>query len=149
MNSAARLYRIAYWISAGIIGLILLSGYHKILYPEDFALSVYRFHIVPGFLINPVALFVPWLELVCVACLLFVPRYRVAALGIILALLSVFTVAICVNLWRGSVFGCGCFGRGATDDPLSWLHVVRNLGLILLAVLALVARKKTAGSTAD
>ena len=137
MTSGHKIYQLAYWIASFIIAAVLLSGYHKIIYPADFAVSVYRFHLLPGFLINVSALYLPWLELVCAVCLLFIPRCRTAALWIVLALLILFTAAIAVNLWRGSGFGCGCFGRAALDRPMSWLSIARNIGLVLLVTLAL------------
>ena len=142
MTRDQKICRLAYWIASFIMAAVLLSGYHKLLYPADFAVSVYRFHLLPGFLVNVAALYLPWLELVCALCLLFIPRYRGAALWIVLIVLAGFTAAIGINLWRGSVFGCGCFGRGAADQPMSWLSVARNTGLILLVTLALAARKR-------
>lgn len=142
MNRDQKIYRLAYWIASCIIAGVLLSGYRKILHPADFAVAVYRFHLLPGFLVNMTAIYLPWLEMVCAVCLLFIPRYRIAALWVVLCLLLVFTGTIAINLWRGSVFGCGCFGRGASDQPMSWLNIVRNIGLMLLAALALVGRKK-------
>lgn len=141
MMSDRKIYLMAYWTASFIIAGVLLSGYQKVLSPADFAVSVYRLHILPGFLVNVVALYLPWLEMVCAACLLFIPRYRMAALWIVLVLLLGFTMAIGINLWRGSAFGCGCFGRGAADQPLSWLSLLRNAGLICLVILALLARK--------
>ena len=135
------IYRLAYWVAALILAGVLLSGYHKLLYPADFALSVYRFHLLPGFLVNPVAIYLPWLELVCGVCLI-IPRYRIAALWIVLVLLLGFTAAMGINLWRGTAFGCGCFGRGAADEPLGWVSLTRNAGLVLLAAMALFARRK-------
>ncbi len=146
MTRDQKIYRVSHWMASFIIAVVLLSGYHKLLYPDEFAVSVYRFRLIPGFLINLTALYLPCLEAVCAVCLLMVPRYRTAALWIVLVLLLGFTAAIGINLWRGSAFGCGCFGRGGTDQPLSWLNLVRNLGLILLVVLALVARRRMEGS---
>lgn len=142
MIRQGKIYRLVYWIGSCAIAAVLLSGYHKLLSPADFAVSVFRFHLAPGFLINLAALYLPWLETVCAVCLLFIPRYRASALWIALFLLTGFTVAIGINLWRGSVFGCGCFGRGANDQPLSWMNMARNLGLMALVALALVARRK-------
>jgi hypothetical protein len=93
--------------------------------------------------VNLAALYFPWLEIVCAACLLFIPRFRIPALWVVLFLLIGFTAAIAINLWRGSEFGCGCFGRGMSDEPLGGLHLVRNAGLIALVVLGLVARRKS------
>ena len=143
MTRDGKIYRLAYWMACGVLAMVLLSGYYKILYPDEFAVSVYRFHLLPGVLINLTAIYLPWLEVVCAVCLLAVPRLRPAALWIVLGMLVVFTLAIGISLWRGSTFGCGCFGRGANDDPLSWMHIVRNIGLILLALLALAAKKRS------
>ncbi len=142
MNRDQKLYAYAYWIAATIIALVLLSGLQKILYPGDFAVSVYRFHLMPGFLVNLTALYIPWLEIVCAVCILFVPRWRIPALCIVLWLVVAFTVAIGLNLWRGSVFGCGCFGRGSLDKPMSWLNIAHNICLMLLIGLAFVSRKR-------
>jgi putative oxidoreductase len=142
MTRDQKIYRAAHLLASVIIGLLLLSGYPKLLYPADFALAVYRFHLVPEVLVNAVAIYLPWLEAVCAVCLWFVPKYRVAALWIVLVLLAVFTSAIAINLLRGSAFGCGCFGSSSTDTPMSWMNVARNVGLVLLALLALVAAKK-------
>lgn len=143
MNRDQKIYRLAYWIAAFIIAAVLFSGFRKIVDPEDFALAVYRFHLLPGCMVNGAALYFPWLEMVCAFCLLFRPKYRVAALWIALALLLVFTGGIVINLLRGSAFSCGCFGRSATAKPMDWLSVARNIALILLIVLALYGRKKS------
>lgn len=143
MTREQTIYRIAYWIASFIIAVVLLSGYPKILYPADFAVSVYRFHMLPGIFVNIAALYLPWLEMVCAVCLLFIPRYRIAAMWIVLILLAGFTAAIGINLWRGSMFGCGCFGRGAADQPLSWISIVRNGALILLILLGMLCKKRT------
>jgi hypothetical protein len=145
MTREHKIYRFAHWIVSFIIAAVLFSGYYKILHPADLAVSIYRFHLLPGFLINVSALYLPWLEFVCAVCLLFIPRYRVAALWVVLALLFLFTGAIAVNLWRGSVFGCGCFGRGAAEQPMNWLSIARNIGLVLLVVLALHGKRKADG----
>ena len=142
MSRDHKIYQLAHWTASFVVAAVLLSGYHKILFPADFAVSVYRFHLLPGFLVNLTALYLPWLEIVCAVCLLFLPRYRGAALWIVLILLAGFTVAIGINLWRGSVFGCGCFGRGTADQPMNWRSLLRNAGLICLVALALLSRKR-------
>ena len=142
MTRDQKIYRLAYWFASFIIAATLLSGYHKILHPTDFVLTVYRYHLLPDVLVNPVALFIPWLELVTALALLFVPRLRVAALGVAMGLLLLFTAGIAINLLRGNLVGCGCFSNSPTAAPMSWLSVARNTGLFLLTVLALLARRR-------
>lgn len=142
MTRDQKIFRLAYWVAAFIVAAVLLSGYHKILYPAEFALAVYRFHLLPGSVVNLVSLYIPWVEVACAICLLFVPKYRVAVLWIVLVLLAVFTAGIAINLLRGSAFACGCFSRSALDKPMDWWGALRNVALILLVVLALFGRKK-------
>ena len=142
MTRDQKTYRAAFWIASFIIAATLLSGYHKILHPADFALAVYRYHLLPDALVNPVALFIPWLEFVTALALLFVPRLRVAALGVAMGLLLLFTVGIAINLLRGNLVSCGCFSNSPPAAPMSWLSVARNIGLFLLAALALIARRR-------
>lgn len=143
MTRDQKTYRLAYWLACFTIAATFLSAYHKLLYPADFALAVYRFHLLPGFAVNLAALWMPWLELVCAFCLLFVPKFRVAALWIALVLLILFTGGIAVNLIRGSAFSCGCFSSSPAAKPMDWLSVWRNIALTLLVLLALVALRKS------
>ncbi|MFC1468069.1 MauE/DoxX family redox-associated membrane protein [Verrucomicrobiota bacterium] len=133
------------WIplfSAVTVGLLfLLASLNKVLHPADFALSIFRYHVVPHSLVNFSALILSWLELVCAVCVLFVPKMRKAALWILLILLVVFTGAIVVNILRGLHVACGCFNTSPLAKPLSWINVLRNSGIILFAVLALIPEK--------
>lgn len=143
MTRDEKIYRLAYWIACVIVATTFLSGYHKILHPADFALAVYRFHVLPDYAVNLVAVYLPWLEVVVAGCLLFVPKFRVAALWIALALLALFTIGIAVNLIRGTAFGCGCFSASPVARPMDWMSVARNAALMALAGLALLARKRS------
>jgi uncharacterized membrane protein YphA (DoxX/SURF4 family) len=84
---------------------------------------------------RPLAVAVPWLELVvgaAVAAGLAEPWPAAIAV----CLLAVFTVWIAAHLVRGEHPPCACFGAFSAA-PLSWWHVARNVGLIALGVLAI------------
>lgn len=130
---AQKIYRLA----CCILAVMWLSGIHKLLQPADFALAVYRFHLLPDAWVNPVALVLPWLEIVVAGCLLFIPKFRGTALWMTILLLLLFTVAIAVNLISGTAFGCGCFSASPAANPMSWLSIVRNAALMALAACAL------------
>jgi uncharacterized membrane protein YphA (DoxX/SURF4 family) len=86
---------------------------------------------------RPVALVVPYVEIVVGAALvstLFAPWPAVVAL----ALLVAYTVLIAVRLADGSRPPCACFGSRSMR-PLGGYHVLRNLALIALAVVAILA----------
>ncbi|MDF7809050.1 MauE/DoxX family redox-associated membrane protein [Pontiellaceae bacterium B12219] len=142
MTSDQKVYRFAYWFACLIVAATLLSGYHKILYPADFALSVYRFHLLPDFLVNIASLYFQWLEIVCGIVLLFIPKFRVAALWIAGGLLVVFSGAIGISLVRGTAFSCGCFSNAPDALPMSGMSLARNGALLALCGLALYAQRK-------
>lgn len=142
MNRDRAIYQWAYRIALAVIAVTLLAAIRKILDPAGFALAVYRFHLLPGVTVNIAAIYISWLEIVCAASLIFFPKYRPAALWIVLALLICFTAAITINLLRGNGFGCGCFSSSPLARPMSWLSVARNLALMALTGLALISRKR-------
>lgn len=144
MTKDRKIYRLAYWCCCAVLAVTFLSGYHKILYPDRFALSVYRFHLLPDVLVNISSLYFQWLEMVCAVCLLLLPKFRIAALWITLFLLAVFTTAIGINLMQGTAFSCGCFSNAPDAEPMNGMSVVRNLILMALVGMAFYGRKKAA-----
>ncbi len=142
MTRDQKIYRCSYWLASAILGLVLLAGFEKLLYPDEFALAVYRYRILPDVLVNAAALYLAWLETLCGVCLLLVPRFRVAALWIVLATLLIVTAGVATALLRGTPFGCGCFDISPLAQPMDWLVAVRNGALILLTVLALLGKKR-------
>jgi len=135
-------YRISYWIAAYIVGGVLAAGYGKILYPDQFALAVFRYHLLPHSLVNITALYIIWLETFCAVILLFIPRWRRAALWIVLVLLAGLTGAVAISILRGTPFTCGCYSLSPNARPMDWLTVLRNCALIALAIMALVANRR-------
>lgn len=87
---------------------------------------------VPGVVI----VVLPWIEIVVGAALvvqLATPLPQLVAAVVLVA----FTSVIGANLARGRRPPCACFGAWSTE-PLGARHVVRNVGLIALAAVALL-----------
>lgn len=108
----------------------------KILSPHDFAVAVFRYQMLPYPWVNLVALCLPWLELLCAVALVAAPRWRDAALTIVLGMLLVFTAAIAFNLYRGIDIACGCFTVKPGARHMGWWNLGRNAVLILAGLLA-------------
>lgn len=70
-----------------------------------------------------------------IVVLLAVPMIPWLGLGFSIVLLLAFSVAISAALRRGSTAPCHCFGGSAA--PLGVRHLVRNAGLVLMAVAGL------------
>ena len=96
----------------GLGGTFVWAAWHKIASPEAFAVILYGYGIFPGFLINILALWVPFIELLSGFCLI-TGGYRAfskeAGLLVINLLLICFILIIGFNLIRGHEFDCGCF----------------------------------------
>jgi len=117
---------------AGLIlgAVFLASGASKLVGQEQWRRSAAAFG-APR-LVVPV---LPWVELMLGALLLVrdgSPLIPLLALGV----LGVFTIVIARQLADGKHPECACFGAWSTA-PLSRWHIVRNVGLMALAVLAL------------
>lgn len=112
------------------------AGITKLLNPEGFALAVYRYHLLPGALVNSVSIWLPAVEILC-AVLLFIPKFHRTALGMLLALLLVFSMAAAVSLLRGNAMACGCFSTSFAADSMGWTGILRNLGLMVLTLVSL------------
>ncbi len=78
-------------------GVFIYASLHKINFPAEFADNIAGYLIVPYWLVNPLAVFMPWLELVCGLFLLAWVRVRATSL-LIAGMLIMFTLAVIVAL---------------------------------------------------
>ena len=79
---------------------------------------------------------VPWLEVV-LAGLLVAQVQRDVVAWIAVAVLVSFTALLLVRIAQGRRPPCACFGS-LSAKPIGWTHIVRNVALIALGVLAAV-----------
>ncbi|MEX2628154.1 MAG: MauE/DoxX family redox-associated membrane protein [Ilumatobacteraceae bacterium] len=120
-------------IAAVVLGLaFVLAGASKIAMGEQWPVQA-RDLGAPAAVI-PV---VPWTELV-IGALLVTQFERATTAVVALAVLVVFTGLLVLRLAQGRRPPCACFGAW-TATPIGPLHVARNVGLMALAVLAIVA----------
>lgn len=139
MKKTTRLIRVVEWMACLGMGLIfLLSAWGKLQDPLSFALALDQFQILPDFLINPTAVFLPWIELVLALALWFVPSLRKDALLLCGLLMLTFTAALLVSLVQGKEVICGCFGTYI--GPVTWWEIIRNIAFLTLIALGLTGR---------
>jgi len=99
-------------IIAAIIGLVLLgSGCLKVLDPAGFAIDIQNYRLLPWTWGVVLALYLPWVEILCGGALLLRIAYR-GALCITALLFAVFVAAYGSTRPRGLDIACGCFGHG-------------------------------------
>ena len=119
-----------------LAGVLIAAAFPKISNPDKFALAVYQYQLLPAMLVNPVAIYLPWLEISCAAALVALPAARRGALLLVAGMLVVFTLAIAWVVIRGQAIPCGCFG-GEDSTAAGWWSLARNCGLLALTALAL------------
>lgn len=115
-----------------LTGVFATSGILKLADMEQTQNAIEGYRLLPGWVIWPAALFLPWTELVTAACL-WVPWLRSASQKMLAALLLLFLCAIVAAWARGLDIRCGCFGSTEKAN-YPWL-VARDLGLIGLLIL--------------
>lgn len=136
------------WLSVRVaiaLGLFfVVAALPKLVDPPSFAHMVYNYRLVPGALVNLMALAMPWLELLTGLALILGIWPRTSA-GLVGALLLVFILAISVNLVRGNAIDCGCFdvleANKTVDERLADMRLVvlRDLGMLLMVAQILWA----------
>jgi uncharacterized membrane protein YphA (DoxX/SURF4 family) len=126
--------------------LFIYASLPKIGDPPAFAQILWNYKLLSGFLINPLALVLPWLEFVAGAALIAGVLRKGASL-LIAAMLLVFIAALSIDLMRGIAVDCGCFSVDVVERTyqerirLMKIDIVRDLGMLLLALQVLFARR--------
>jgi uncharacterized membrane protein YphA (DoxX/SURF4 family) len=128
-------------------GLFIAAALPKLLDPPGFAKALWAYRLFPDGSIHPLALLVPWFELVCGGALLL-GWWRRAAASSLAALLLGFILALSINLARRHPVDCGCFGTQASTRSdgerladMRW-DILRDLGMLLLAAQILAASRR-------
>jgi uncharacterized membrane protein YphA (DoxX/SURF4 family) len=97
-----------------VAGVFLYAASSKIWEPRQFVYAIDNYKMAPTWVLNLMAMILPWWE-VGGAVALIVPRTRRAGALIISGLLLMFITAVSyAALYKGLNINCGCFGK---DNP--------------------------------
>ena len=122
------------WVALrlGLGALFIAASVYKIGSPGSFAHQIYNYKILPGALVNPAAIVLPWIQLV--AGLALVSNRMVRGASVLIAvLMATFLGALGSALARDLNIACGCFKSGGS--PATGLTLARDALLTALAVL--------------
>jgi uncharacterized membrane protein YphA (DoxX/SURF4 family) len=131
-----------------LLGVIFIAAsIDKIAHPAEFAKIVSNYQILPGQLINSVAIVLPWLEAILglfILCGWCLPGAAVLANLLLLAFLG----ALCSTVARGIDINCGCFSvKAAAPQHIVWPLALDFLFLLLGTAVAIhVFRARSAGN---
>ena len=117
-----------------ILGAIfVVAGASKVGHAAEFAAQIAGFQLLPQIVIAPMAIVLPYLELLLGGYLIIGLFTRTAA-WIAVLLLVIFDGAIASAVVRGMTVNCGCFGPNDTTVT-TWTEVARDAIFVVLAIV--------------
>jgi uncharacterized membrane protein YphA (DoxX/SURF4 family) len=117
-----------------VLGVVFIfAAISKAAEPESFARSIANYKLLPIFLVNILAIILPWIELCAGVLLVFGVSVKENS-AILSGLLLVFILAIAISLLRGLDIDCGCFGT-VDGTKIGVQKLLENFGLLLLGFI--------------
>jgi putative oxidoreductase len=109
----------------------IYASLSKIPYPAQFAESIANYRLIPYMFLNPVAIILPWIELVTGLFLIIGFKSRSSAIVIGL-LLIMFDVMVLINMHWGAPITCGCYDT--VGEPIGWKKVLENALMLVFCI---------------
>ncbi len=119
--------------------VFVYASVDKIVEPSQFARIIYNYHLLPGSLINLLAILMPWVEIICGIALIFGIQKK-GSLLLINLMLVVFMVAIGINLLRNVDLECGCFSVSSKSKSHALGLLLRDVGLLVIGIYLMINR---------
>lgn len=125
-----------------IFGLIFIyASIHKIADPIAFSETIYNYQVLPDVLINPLAIWLPWLELFAGLSLIIGVWIKGGAL--IISILSMaFAIVVGSAVVRRLDIACGCFYSSDTEEIIEWTYMAQDLCLLIMGIPVLFFDKR-------
>ncbi len=121
--------------------VFIYASLDKIAHPDQFARIVFNYHLVPGSLINLMALILPMTEFIAGAFLILGIFYR-GARAYLMILMGIFTIAIAINVFRGVNIECGCFTVSSRAKSAGLMLVLRDSLYAIPGLIVLLSRSR-------
>jgi uncharacterized membrane protein YphA (DoxX/SURF4 family) len=121
-------------------GIFILSGIGKMMDLENSVKSVYNFHILPSWAIEPLGYSMPFIELLCACGLIFGVLTRLSAAGIGLMSVVFFIAKLIVMFVQGRSIDCGCFGE--LMNTMASLTIWMDMPVVLCCLVLIFSRNR-------
>ena len=144
VNRGAGGCRRRHWVSAALRlalgGVFLWAGVLKAMAPTALLADVENYRILPDLPSVLIALYLPYLEIVC-GLALWCRRLERGAVALMGAMMAVFVIALASAWLRGLDIECGCFGSGGGHAAYG---MTLGRDVAILAALAFLWKSPTA-----
>ena len=122
-------------------GLYIYAAWYKIVVPAEFAKAIWFYHIMPGNLINLMALILSWLEMLLGIGLILGIWFRGSAFWAT-ALMMIFIAALTSAVMRNLSIDCGCFKSSAAGANTARETLYRDLALMIPCLQLLFTKSR-------
>ena len=131
------------WFRVGVAAMCVAAAWYKLKNPTEFAMAVAQYRLLPASVVRGFSLWLPSMEMVVSAGLLF-SRWSRDFYLLLVGLWLMFIVALAQALLRRLGIACGCFEiPGATNTGETWFSLLRDVVLLLpIAYLAFKAENR-------
>lgn len=117
-----------------VLGAIYMyASFDKLANAQAFADVISNYQMLPVQLVNPLAIFLPWVELIT-GLFLITGKWVKGSLLIYTTLLIIFTIALAQALIRGLDISCGCFSVKPSSTSEVWLRLIEDIVLLFVSV---------------
>ena len=124
-----------------LVGTIFfMSGIGKLMDLENSVKSVYNFHILPLWAVEPLGYGMPFIELLCAFGLLFGVLNRLSAAGIGAMSVAFFIAKMIVIFGQHRAIDCGCFGE--LMNTMASLTIFMDMPVLLLCLVIIFSRNR-------
>ncbi len=125
-----------------LVGVVFIyASLYKIIDPGTFAKSIWYYHLVPGDLINLMAVILPWIELLCGLCLILGVFYHGAIVWVNVMTVT-FLFALSTSIVRGIDIDCGCFKAAQAATESAWEALWFDIVLLVFTLQLLFSRSR-------
>ena len=134
-----KLFENKYFVIAvrAVLGAVFMyASFDKMANPEAFAKIIDNYHVLPYQLVNPMAIFLPWVELIT-GLFLLTGKWVRGSLLIYTSLMVLFILALTQALVRGLDISCGCFSVNPSSTSEVWLRIIEDILLLTCSILLL------------
>lgn len=123
----------------GLATVFVAAGVMKAWDPATFAQDISHYRLVEPAAAAALALYLPWLEILCGVAVLS-PAWRRSGALILLIAILIFTAALVSAYARGLDLRCGCFGEHLAVS-LVWA-LARNIVIAMTLLVLCLARSR-------
>jgi len=117
-----------------VLGAIFVyASFDKMANPEAFLKIIHNYRLLPVQLENPMAIFLPWVELLT-GFLLVVGKWEKACLLLYNFVMIIFVIALSQALIRGLDISCGCFSVDPSSTSEVWLRIILDIITLFFSV---------------